>query len=45
MQGWTATIRHGVTRKRGRKDKSIQESYLARTLRKKVSIKSRVTVV
>ena len=31
MQGWTATTRHGVTRKEAQKDYSIQEICLERT--------------
>ena len=31
MQGWTATTRHGVTKKEAQKDKSIQEICLERT--------------
>ena len=31
MQGWTATTRHGVTRKGEKKDYRIQKIYLERT--------------
>ena len=40
MQGWTATTRHGVTRKKS--TKRLKEICLERTYRKKVSVNSRL---
>ena len=41
MQDWTATMRHGVTRKRRKKGYSIKEICLERTYSQKVSVNSR----